>query len=163
MTLFPRAPKNLPLDFYNPEWFNDLQPNVRDLVADTHSVAFLPKSSEMLQGTRHPDEKLSDKRFSEKYWAQNTTKYDLTHLIEDNQDDSDSGNEDSNDSSYCGEEVDLSDTSGDDDEDVEEQEDDIAFIDDNNLDGVSDDDGAYTDNNKMLIDEDDLKFANEWV
>ncbi|KNZ51484.1 hypothetical protein VP01_3933g1 [Puccinia sorghi] len=117
----------------------------------------------MLQGTRNPDKKLSDKRFSKKYWAQNTTKYDLTHLIEGNQDNSDSGNEDSNDSSYCGEEVNLSDTLGEDDEDVEEQEDDIEFIDDNNEDGVSGDDRAYTNNNKMLIDDDDLKFGNEWA
>ncbi|KNZ44357.1 hypothetical protein VP01_923g3 [Puccinia sorghi] len=163
MTLFPRVPNNIPLDFYNPEWFNDLQPNVRDLVANTNSVAFLPKSSEMLQGTRNPDEKLRYKKFSENYWAQTTTKYDLKYLIEDNQDNSDIGNEDSNDSSYCGEEVDMLDTSGKDDEDVEEQEDDIAFIDENNLDGVSGDYGAYTKNKKMLIYKDDFKFANEWA
>ncbi|KNZ64493.1 hypothetical protein VP01_1022g9 [Puccinia sorghi] len=52
MTLLPLAPKNLPLDFYNPEWFNDLQPNVIELVANTNSVAFLHKSFKFFQGTR---------------------------------------------------------------------------------------------------------------
>ncbi|KNZ52702.1 hypothetical protein VP01_3477g1 [Puccinia sorghi] len=118
MTLFPQAPKNLPLDFYNGEWFNDLQPTSK----------ILP------QETRNPDKKLSDKQFRKKYWSQNTTEYDLTHMIEDNQDNSDSGNEDSNDSIYCGEEVDLSDTLGKEDKDLKEPEDEISVIDDQNLD-----------------------------
>ncbi|KNZ62043.1 hypothetical protein VP01_13207g1, partial [Puccinia sorghi] len=28
---------NLPPDFHNPKWFNNLQPNMRDLLADTNS------------------------------------------------------------------------------------------------------------------------------
>ncbi|KNZ63903.1 hypothetical protein VP01_10874g1 [Puccinia sorghi] len=47
-SIFPRPPKGVPLDFYDSEWFNQLQPNVRDVVADINSVAFLPESSDML-------------------------------------------------------------------------------------------------------------------
>ncbi|KNZ48883.1 hypothetical protein VP01_534g8 [Puccinia sorghi] len=162
-SIFPRSPKGVPLDFYDSESFNKLQPNIRDVVADINSVAFLPESSDMLQGTRHPNEKLSDKQFTEKYWGELTKKYDLTHVIEDNNNDSNSSNQDSNDGSYCGDEINLSDTYGEDDKDEDKQEDDCGFIDNGDTDSASSSEGAYQNNNRMLINDNDVEFDNEWV
>ncbi|EFP90156.2 uncharacterized protein PGTG_16004 [Puccinia graminis f. sp. tritici CRL 75-36-700-3] len=170
-TVFPRAPKRLPLDFYDPEWFNELQPNIKDIVADTNSVAFFPEPANILRGNRHADEKLSDKRFTEKYWDKVTSKYNLDHII-NNEDDNSSDDEDNDDASYHGNEIDLANTSGEEEEEPDEQEEDVAFIDDQepqagpsntNHEDSSDDDGAYDNNNKMLVDDDNVAFANTWA
>ncbi|CAH7670390.1 hypothetical protein PPACK8108_LOCUS5092 [Phakopsora pachyrhizi] len=86
-----RVPKGLPIDFYNAEWFNDCSPAQKTVIADTYSVAFLPDATKSIREKQHPDEKLSDKRFSDKYWDQATVAYDLSHEIakEDDDDNSD--------------------------------------------------------------------------
>ncbi|KNZ60723.1 hypothetical protein VP01_15107g1 [Puccinia sorghi] len=42
MTIFPKAPKGLPIDFYDPEGFNERPPAQIRVIANVHSVDFLP-------------------------------------------------------------------------------------------------------------------------
>lgn len=64
---FKKAPKNLAIDFYDPSWFNQLQPAQKTLVANTEAVAFLLNAAQSLTPVRHPDEKLGDNVFIGKY------------------------------------------------------------------------------------------------
>ncbi|KAG0139000.1 hypothetical protein CROQUDRAFT_55381, partial [Cronartium quercuum f. sp. fusiforme G11] len=64
---FSRAPKNLPIDFYDLNWFKELPPAQKRLMTDTENVAFLPDAAQSLLPTRHPDEKLGDAKFTAKY------------------------------------------------------------------------------------------------
>ncbi|MBW0519931.1 hypothetical protein O181_059646 [Austropuccinia psidii MF-1] len=50
--------------------------------ADVHQVAFFPESSKCLLGKQHPDERLSNKRFTQKYWDQITEPCNNSHVIE---------------------------------------------------------------------------------
>ncbi len=63
-TLFPTLPLSIPIDYYDPNFFNKLPPRLRGRIA-TQQVAFLPDASESFSG--HPDEKLDDKAFTTKY------------------------------------------------------------------------------------------------
>ncbi|MBW0558109.1 hypothetical protein O181_097824 [Austropuccinia psidii MF-1] len=76
-----RVPKRLPIDFYNPLWLNDCPAGQKTITCDAFNIAFLPNSSESLCGIQHPDEKLSDRRFTEKYWDQLIVPYDISHEI----------------------------------------------------------------------------------
>lgn len=118
-SLFTKPPKGQPLDFYNPEWFNELLPQQRIDIANTREVAFLPNASQSLMGKKIASEKLSDKKFTAAFFDQLSKPYDLTHEIEDNGDD-DTPTDDEDDASYNGEEIDLANTSGDDDEEDDE-------------------------------------------
>ncbi|MBW0567607.1 hypothetical protein O181_107322 [Austropuccinia psidii MF-1] len=51
------------------------------------SVAFLPDVSRSLRGKQHPDKRLSDANFSQKYWDDVVVPYDLSHEIEVGDDD----------------------------------------------------------------------------
>ncbi|MBW0497861.1 hypothetical protein O181_037576 [Austropuccinia psidii MF-1] len=62
------APKGLPIDFYNTYWYNNHTAGQEQSFADSYNVAFLPDTSKSLIGNQHPDERLSDKRFTQKYW-----------------------------------------------------------------------------------------------
>ncbi|KAI7964258.1 hypothetical protein MJO29_004685 [Puccinia striiformis f. sp. tritici] len=118
-SLFTKPPKGQPLDFYNPEWFNKLLPQQRINIANTREVAFLPNASQSLMGKKIASEKLSDKKFTAAFFDQLSKPYDLTHEIEDNGDD-DTPTDDEDDASYNGEEIDLANTSGDNDEEDDE-------------------------------------------
>ncbi|MBW0471057.1 hypothetical protein O181_010772 [Austropuccinia psidii MF-1] len=65
-----------------------------------NAVALIPKTDIItLRGTKpgrkkHPIEKLSDKKFSEKYWDQLTQKYDLSHETPTYEDGHESNSED---------------------------------------------------------------------
>ncbi|KNZ55278.1 hypothetical protein VP01_2722g5 [Puccinia sorghi] len=109
--LFPKPPKGLPLDFYDPAWFNNLLTQKRIDVANTRAVAFLPDASKSLQGKKLPAEKLLDKQFTKHYFDKLLEPYDLTHEIENEEEEDTSDTE--NDSSYFGEEINFNDTSGD--------------------------------------------------
>ncbi|MBW0468920.1 hypothetical protein O181_008635 [Austropuccinia psidii MF-1] len=61
---------------------------------NTMKVAFLPDASQSIRGIQHPDEKMSYKKFSEKYWDELTQKYDLSHEITADEDDNESNSED---------------------------------------------------------------------
>ncbi|MBW0543838.1 hypothetical protein O181_083553 [Austropuccinia psidii MF-1] len=92
LTAFGRAPQGLPIDFYDPEWYNDLTPAQKTVYGDTLKVPFSPNALQSIRGVQHPNEKLGDKRFTEKHWEKATEKYDLSHEItaEDEDDESNS-------------------------------------------------------------------------
>ncbi|KNZ51296.1 hypothetical protein VP01_4006g1 [Puccinia sorghi] len=62
ITIFPKAPKGLPLEFYNVNWFNNKLSSQHQNFANIDSVAFLPdplnslcsKALEKKKKTRHP-------------------------------------------------------------------------------------------------------------
>ncbi|MBW0461849.1 hypothetical protein O181_001564 [Austropuccinia psidii MF-1] len=54
-------PKGLPIDFYSLSYYE------KKTFPDRKNIAFLPKAEDCMQAQRHPDEKLSDKQFNEKY------------------------------------------------------------------------------------------------
>ncbi|KAH9807624.1 hypothetical protein DFH28DRAFT_914213 [Melampsora americana] len=66
-SLFKIAPLNMPIDYYDPEWFKSV--TQKRLVANTEMVAFLPDASKSLMPPphRHPDEELGDTNFTVKY------------------------------------------------------------------------------------------------
>ncbi|MBW0476371.1 hypothetical protein O181_016086 [Austropuccinia psidii MF-1] len=57
-------------------------------------VAFFPDSSQSIQGIQHPDEKMSERKFSKKYWDELTHKYGLSLEIPADEDDDESNSED---------------------------------------------------------------------
>ncbi|KAA1076369.1 hypothetical protein PGT21_004472 [Puccinia graminis f. sp. tritici] len=89
ISTFTAAPKRLPIDFYDPSWYHKLVPAQQKTIPDTHNVAFLPDASQSLlpKKQRHPDEKLTDRSFTRKYWDILVEPYGL--LGEDSSDDSD--------------------------------------------------------------------------
>ncbi|KAA1137645.1 hypothetical protein PGTUg99_017935 [Puccinia graminis f. sp. tritici] len=138
-SIFPRPPKGLPLDFYDPTWFNNLLTQQRIEVADTRQVAFLPDAAQSLMGKQIPSEKLTDKQFTAKFFDTLAAPYDLTHEIE-NEDDDENETEEEDNGSYAGEEIDLNDTSGGDDDDEEDVgEEDRDFVDEDMQDGEEED------------------------
>ncbi|EGG00601.1 uncharacterized protein MELLADRAFT_67636 [Melampsora larici-populina 98AG31] len=66
-SIFKKAPKNLPIDFYDPKWYRSLHPGQQRLVAQQDQVALLPNASQSLFPQSHPDEKLGDAAFNHKY------------------------------------------------------------------------------------------------
>ncbi|MBW0529292.1 hypothetical protein O181_069007 [Austropuccinia psidii MF-1] len=68
-------------NFYDPTWFNIRPPGQKTVIADYLNVAFLPNSSASIRGVQHPDEKLSDRKFTEKYWEKVIGPYDISHEI----------------------------------------------------------------------------------
>ncbi|MBW0565571.1 hypothetical protein O181_105286 [Austropuccinia psidii MF-1] len=53
-------PKGLPINFYNPDWFNDCTAGQKRN-ADPFKYASLPDASKSLLGKPHPDERLNNK------------------------------------------------------------------------------------------------------
>ncbi|KNZ45574.1 hypothetical protein VP01_7g14 [Puccinia sorghi] len=62
--------QGLPLNFYDPNWFNNLLTQQRIDVDDTQTIAFLPDASKLLQGNKLPAEKLLEKQFTKNYLNQ---------------------------------------------------------------------------------------------
>ncbi|EGG03786.1 uncharacterized protein MELLADRAFT_78491 [Melampsora larici-populina 98AG31] len=141
MSTIGRPPKNMPIDFYNPSWFNELTDAQKTKVADAYCVALLPNAKLSFCAVSGADEKLGDKAFNAKFWDQITGFYNLSHVIgseEDNEDDEDDDNEDSD----YDDDIDLEDTSGEDDDDEQDNnKDDDGFVAaDDGVDGKFDDD-----------------------
>ncbi|MBW0539241.1 hypothetical protein O181_078956 [Austropuccinia psidii MF-1] len=78
-TAFGRVPKGLPIDFFDPEWFNNSSLAQKTSCANIMSIAFLPDKLQSIRGKQHPEKKLGDKQFSQKYWEEETQDYDLSH------------------------------------------------------------------------------------
>ncbi|MBW0462208.1 hypothetical protein O181_001923 [Austropuccinia psidii MF-1] len=76
-----QVPKRLPIDFYNPSWFNDFPAGQKTIICDAFNVAFFPNASELLRGIQHLDEKLRHRGFTEKYWDRLIVPYDISHEI----------------------------------------------------------------------------------
>ncbi|MBW0579259.1 hypothetical protein O181_118974, partial [Austropuccinia psidii MF-1] len=92
-TRFGQAPKGLPINFFDYQWFNACSPAQKTIHAKTMKVVFLPDAIKSIRGIHHPDEKFSDKWFSEKYWEQVTQEYDLSHEIAVDEDDDESSSD----------------------------------------------------------------------
>ncbi|MBW0558152.1 hypothetical protein O181_097867 [Austropuccinia psidii MF-1] len=92
---YSQPPKGLPIDFYDSKWFNDCPIGEKTVLADSFKVAFLPNASQSIRGIQHPDERLSDRKFTEKYWEKCTASYDLSHEISKEDDGSESDDDES--------------------------------------------------------------------
>ncbi|MBW0561863.1 hypothetical protein O181_101578, partial [Austropuccinia psidii MF-1] len=64
------VPEGLPIDFYNPNQFNSHMEGQKRIIADSNSIAFFPDATKSLPGKQHQDERLSNKRFTQKYSEQ---------------------------------------------------------------------------------------------
>lgn len=73
-TSFPTIPLNMPADYFNPTFFNDLPPKLRAKAATRH-VSLLPNVNHSL--TRCEDELLSEADFDVKYAAERLAQYNL--------------------------------------------------------------------------------------
>ncbi|MBW0461702.1 hypothetical protein O181_001417 [Austropuccinia psidii MF-1] len=92
-SVLTQPPKNLPINSYDPTWYNSHPIGENTRIADTFSVVFLVDGTKSICGIQHPDKKLSDFRFGEKYWEQIIEPYDISHEIINQYNDDD--NEDS--------------------------------------------------------------------
>ncbi|MBW0496358.1 hypothetical protein O181_036073 [Austropuccinia psidii MF-1] len=81
LSTYSLFPKSLPIDFYNPQWFNNCPVGQKTVVSDAFKVAFLPDASKYIHGIKNPDKRLSDQKFTKKYWERCTEDYDLSHKI----------------------------------------------------------------------------------
>ncbi|MBW0580121.1 hypothetical protein O181_119836 [Austropuccinia psidii MF-1] len=81
-----QVPRGLPIDFHEPSWFNNRKAGQKTLTADSFNVAFLPDASESLRGIQHPDERLGDRNFTQKYWDQLIEPYYISHEITNEED-----------------------------------------------------------------------------
>lgn len=115
-----RPPGNMPIDFFEPAWFNELSGAQKTKLADAYRVSLLPNAKLSFCAVSAGDERLGDKAFIAKYWDQITGFYDLTHVMGEDEDDP-------NDSNY-GDDIDLGDTSGDDDDEGEDEDDGDGFV-----------------------------------
>ncbi|EGG05429.1 uncharacterized protein MELLADRAFT_107662 [Melampsora larici-populina 98AG31] len=124
LSTFTRPPRGLPLDFYDSDWWNNtLSQSQRDMIGDCLNVMFLPDPSVSLLGRSHPDEKLRDRKFTEKHWARATKAYDLEHLNLGHDSSDGSESDDEEDGSDAGTVIDLDDTDDEEDKDFEDEED----------------------------------------
>ncbi|KAG0138867.1 hypothetical protein CROQUDRAFT_102761 [Cronartium quercuum f. sp. fusiforme G11] len=157
LSIFPRAPDGLPLDFYDPDWFNSMLPaRKQSLIGDQQTLAFLPNPLLSLTSASAPDEKLSDKKFTEKFWNQGTQKYDLRYQIVEEEDDDSSDHL----NSYTGDSIDLNDTSGGD-----SKEEEIRGFDDDDMDKGSMNrnmhEVSYIDRPQSALQQDDIMDDGE--
>ncbi|KAI9603136.1 hypothetical protein H4Q26_002450 [Puccinia striiformis f. sp. tritici PST-130] len=117
-SLFLMPPIGQPLDFYEPEWFNDLSYHQQIYAANTCEVVFSPDASQSLMGTTLASEKLSDQKVTKQFFNCLSKPYNLT---EHEGDDTDNTNVE-DDNSYSGEGINLADTPGEDDNECKEIE-----------------------------------------
>ncbi|MBW0519615.1 hypothetical protein O181_059330 [Austropuccinia psidii MF-1] len=99
------VPKGLPINFYDPEWFNNLPAGQKRTIANCHVIKFLPDASKSLLGTHHSEERLSNKRFTKLNWEEAIKPYNISHEISNNDDLDDSLNKESDDLENLEEEI----------------------------------------------------------
>jgi hypothetical protein len=76
-TDFKALPEGMPIDYFDPTFFNRLQPNLRHRIT-SQVVALLPDTTQSFKGT--PDETLSDGDFFAKYGSSVLSKYKLNDM-----------------------------------------------------------------------------------
>ncbi|MBW0489005.1 hypothetical protein O181_028720 [Austropuccinia psidii MF-1] len=74
---FKKTPKNVPIDFYRPKWFNEQDHSQKLMVADLSEVAFVPVKELPPGGKQHPDERPGDISFNYKYWDSTIKDYKI--------------------------------------------------------------------------------------
>ncbi|MBW0507410.1 hypothetical protein O181_047125 [Austropuccinia psidii MF-1] len=77
---FQKAPKGFPIDCYEVHWFDGKLPSQQRNLADVGTMEFLTHASKSLDFTNE-DEKMGDKRFTDKNWNEATKKYNLDFLV----------------------------------------------------------------------------------
>ncbi|MBW0559535.1 hypothetical protein O181_099250 [Austropuccinia psidii MF-1] len=88
-----KTPKNVPIDFYRPEWFNERDQSEKLMAADLSEVAFVPAKELPPKGKQHPNERLGDLSFNYKYWDSTIKDYDIEpRTLQSSERDSDAGN-----------------------------------------------------------------------
>ncbi|MBW0552551.1 hypothetical protein O181_092266 [Austropuccinia psidii MF-1] len=65
---FEKTPKNIPIDFYRPEWFNEKNHSEKQIVADLSEVSLVPIRDLPPGPKQHPNEQLGNRAFNQKYW-----------------------------------------------------------------------------------------------
>ena len=80
-TAFPTLPQNVPIDYYDPNFFNRLQLHLHKWIA-SQTVALLPNIEESF--TKYANENLSDFAFQSKFADAILVKYRLDSLEEIN-------------------------------------------------------------------------------
>ncbi|MBW0529711.1 hypothetical protein O181_069426 [Austropuccinia psidii MF-1] len=148
-------PKGLPIDFYDPDWFNDRTAGQKRN-ADTFKIAFLPDASKSLLGKPHPDERLSDKRFTDKYWAEAIQEYDISHEIFNDDELDDSLSQESDDLEYLAEENDDENAVSNDSNDNQEEE--INYIADQDTEMEYAEDNSTPQQSQQSF----ISFQNDW-
>jgi len=83
-TAYPTLPSNMPIDYFDHEYYNSLQPRLRHDITNT-KIALLPDVNLSFTGTA--DEKLTDQVFNSKYGAEVLMKYNLVNEAEFDEDD----------------------------------------------------------------------------
>ncbi|KNF05809.1 hypothetical protein PSTG_01206 [Puccinia striiformis f. sp. tritici PST-78] len=125
-SIFRKAPRGHPLDFYDPDWFNKRAAQLRTKDVNTQQVVLLPDASKSLIRRNAPLENLTDKEFSDQFFTQLTAPYDLTHVIKDPaKDNNDSEEDNGNSEEYID---DLEEDNDDSEEDNDEHFEDAATI-----------------------------------
>jgi len=76
-TAFFTLPQEVPVDYYDPEFFSQLQPQLHHKIANK-SIALLPDIEETF--TYSQDEQLSNKAFMQKYSEEILARYKLDDL-----------------------------------------------------------------------------------
>jgi hypothetical protein len=71
---FPALPEGMPINYFAPDFYNGLQPRLRDHITNT-KVALLPNVTKSFLCSA--DERLSDKQFNVKYGEQVLARYQL--------------------------------------------------------------------------------------
>ncbi|MBW0491920.1 hypothetical protein O181_031635 [Austropuccinia psidii MF-1] len=74
-------PKGLLIDLYDPYFFKKRTAGQKRSIDHTFSIDFLLDASKSLLGKQNPDERLGDKRFTEKYWNEEIQAYSISHEI----------------------------------------------------------------------------------
>ncbi|KAG0139057.1 hypothetical protein CROQUDRAFT_666939, partial [Cronartium quercuum f. sp. fusiforme G11] len=87
---FLTPPKQLPLDYYNPVYFNKLQPLEKLKIVNTGEVIFFPDVKRHLLARRDSEEKLGAREFTKRYFTECSQRYKLEDPSEF--EDSDVGN-----------------------------------------------------------------------
>ncbi|KAG0147703.1 hypothetical protein CROQUDRAFT_91231 [Cronartium quercuum f. sp. fusiforme G11] len=140
------------------DWFNNsLDPSQRTNIVDCDNVMFLPNAEASLLGKQHPDEKLSNKKFTEKYCAEASAKCNMDHRITNDDDDDD---RDADNLSYHQGSIDLEETDGEEDgedeefeEEEEDEHDDLKFNKDDENWGKKGEEEEYEDGDGMSFEE----------
>ncbi|MBW0589591.1 hypothetical protein O181_129306, partial [Austropuccinia psidii MF-1] len=74
---FEKTPRNVPIDFYRPEWFNERDHSQKVVASNLSEVAFVPVK-DLPPGTKqHPDERLGNLGFNIKYWESTIQEYKI--------------------------------------------------------------------------------------
>lgn len=76
----------MPIDYYSPDFYDDLSGIQQATFADASTVSLSPDLSRILSsGRKHPDEKLTDKSFFDKYSEGILSQYIENVDLEDDQ------------------------------------------------------------------------------